>query len=180
MATHLPGNTLQLGSAAQSAISSIVTQPLWFQSSADAAAAGLFATAFAGFKWELPKELNLISLEYSTYTYYQEKIANSIVENQNVITVTAIRELSFINTYTTNIITNNLMVNQFKKYAKNGGLFVLITPAGIINNLALENLSVQFYQKNPNPVFIFTFRKLVVSQVGTFGTKLANRASFCI
>lgn len=170
----------QIGSAGENAFSSMVTQPLWFQSSAHAAAVGLFATAFAGFKWELPRELNLINFEYSTYTYYQERIANSIIENQNVITVTAIRELSFINTYTTNIVTNNLMINQFKKYAKNGGLFVLITPSGIINNLALENLSVQFYQKNPNPVFVFTFRKLVVSQVGTFGTKVDTRASFCI
>lgn len=169
-----------LGSVGTNAINSIVTQPLYFQDSGLAALQGLFATAFAGFKWQLPRELNLINFDYSTYTYYNEEISNCIVEKQNSITVTAMRELSLINTYTLNIVTNNVMVKSLKDYSKKGGLFVLITPSGIIKNLALENLSIQFLNNNPNPIFVFKFRKLVISQTGIYGTIMSDRSSFCL
>lgn len=170
----------QLGSSVTSAIDAIITQPLYFQDTAKAAVTGLLITAFAGFKWQVPRELNLATFEYSNYTYYNEEIADCVVEKQNTITVTAMRELSFLNNYTTNIVTNNVMVKTIKKYAKSGGLFVLITPAGIIKDLALENLSVSFSGTNPNPLFVFKFRKLVISAVGTQGIVVSDRASFCI
>lgn len=170
----------QIGSMSGNMVGSILTQPLWFQDSALAALRGLFATAFAGFKWEVPRELNLINFNYSNYTYYNEEISSGIVEAQSTITVTAIRELSFINTYTTNIVTNNFMVTTLKDYAKNGGLFLLITPTGFVKNLALENLSVSFNGTNPNPIFTFKFRKLIVSKIGTKGMEMDERAKGCI
>lgn len=172
----------KLVSAGTDAINSIVTQPLYFQDSGLAALSGLFATAFAGFKWILPDQLQLANYEYSNYTYFMEEVVNGMVEKQSTITVRAARELSFINTYTLNIVTNNLLIKKFKEYTKSGGLFVLITPIGIINNLALEDLSVTFNSNNPNPIFVFKFRKLIINSVNSAGVEsdLSPRASFCI
>lgn len=171
-----------LGSVGTNAINSIVTQPLYFQDSGLAALQGLFATAFAGFKWFLPDQLQLANYEYSNYTYFMEEVVNGMVEKQSTITVKATRELSFINTYTLNIVTNNILIKKFKEYTKSGGLFILITPIGIIDNLALEDLSVTFNTNNPNPIFVFKFRKLIINSLNSAGfeTDLSPRASFCL
>lgn len=161
-------------------LQNIVQQPLYFVDSGKAAARGLFISVLAGFKWFLPKELSIINFDYSTYTYYGEEISNSIVEKQSSITLEAQRECSFINTYATNIITNNMMINALKEYSKDGGLFMLLTPIGIIKDLALENVYITFRQGNPQPIFNFKFRKLIISSTSIYKLDLQPRYKFCL
>lgn len=172
----------QIESGAAGFLQSVLTQPLYFQSSAEALMAGLAISVLGGFKWFLPDQLQLASFEYSNYTYYMEEVVNGMVEKQSTITVRAIRELSFINTYTLNAVTNNMLIKKFKEYTKSGGLFILITPIGIIDNLALEDLSVTFNSDNPNPIFVFKFRKLIINTLNSAGveTDMSARSTFCI
>lgn len=172
----------QIESGAAGFLQSVLTQPLYFQDNALALMSGLIISVLGGFKWFLPDQLQLANYEYSNYTYFMEEVVNGMVEKQSTITVRATRELSFINTYTLNAVTNNMLIKKFKEYTKSGGLFILITPIGIIDNLALEDLSVTFNASNPNPIFVFKFRKLIINSLNSAGfeTDLSPRAAFCI
>lgn len=157
-------------------LNNLVSNVLYPQDSAKAISVGLVVSLLANFRYSLP-EINLLNYEFSKYTYIQEEIINGYIRSQGSIKISAYRELdNTLNTYTLNIVSNELIIKLFDSYTKEGGLFSMITPVGIISNLILEKLDISF--QNANPIFNFTFKKINVSSASS--NKKSARASLCL
>lgn len=150
---------------------------LYPQDSAIALLSGLAVGAFANFKWLLPKSIDIVNIEYSNYTMYNKDVTNSLVIKQNAFSVSGVREIDEINRFTTNIVTNTLLLKLIRSYASSGGLFTCITPVGLVANLALKNLNITF--NGTTPIFNFTFQQLNVNDV-VGKQSMSTRDAICL
>lgn len=137
-------------------VNSLINNVLYPQDSVLALATGIAATALSGFKWKLPNKIDIIKCEYSQFTVYNKQISNSVLIKQNTISISGTRQLDEINRFTTNIITNTLLIKLLRNYIKQGGLFMLVTGVGVIENLSVQDFNVS-YDNTPQPWFNFTF-----------------------
>lgn len=151
---------------------------LYPQDSTIALLSGLSIALFANFRWTLPKKIDILNIEYSNYTMYNKDITSSLVLKQNTFSVSGIRQLDKINTYTVNIVTNTLLLKLIRSYSSNGGLFTCITPIGLIANLAIKNLNVSF-DNGTTPTFNFEFQQLNVNAVEE-SKSMSLRAAVCL
>lgn len=157
------GNAFEIGAnIGGDLLSSILKNAIYPQDSLKSAAVGLTSVVLGNFKWEIPQSIQILNNQLSSYTIYNEEFTNSIVKRQNAIQITCRREMDgVLNTYTTNMISSTLILKMFKDYTSNGGLFLMITPVGIIRNLAIQNLSITF--EKANPIYNFSFIQLNVN-----------------
>lgn len=159
-------------------VDSLTNNVLYPQDTLLSAALGLSLVTFSGFKWFMPSKIDIIKCEYSPYTVYNQQISNSTLIKQNTVSITGTRQFDELNTFTTNIISNTLLLKLLRSYIKEGGMFMLVTSVGIIQNLSVTELSVS-NENGPQAMFTFNFIQQNVDEYLKSNTK-ALRNTICL
>lgn len=121
-----------------------------------------------GFTYEVPSQLELLRYSYSQSPYLNKmQVSTSYIKETTTIVVRAKKVITNINTIPVNITTNMALVKALELYCDNGGLFTMLTPYGILTNMALVNLRT-FEPTTQNEAyginFEFEFMKINVSR----------------
>lgn len=120
-----------------------------------------------GFTFEMPNQLELLKYSYSSNPYLNKaQITTSYIKETTSIVVRAKRPITRYNKVPTNIATNIALMKAIEAYCDNGGTFTMLTPYGIIKNLALVSLRVPEASTSNETYGInleFEFQKINVS-----------------
>lgn len=147
--------------------------------STKAVALGLTAASLACFKILPIRNLELINVEYSIFNLMQDEIINNYVLKNKRVDIEMVRNMdTTTNTFSLNVISNTMLIKLLEQYVKNGGLFSLVTPIGIISNLALERLSASM--EKANPIFSFSFIQISNNSGFTKNGKTSARNILCL
>lgn len=147
--------------------------------SVKALALGLTAATLACLKILPIRNLELINMEYSSFNMMQDEIINNYVMKNKRVDIEMIRVMdTTTNTFSLNVISNTMLIKLLEQYVKSGGMFSLVTPAGIISNLALERLNLTF--EKANPIFSFSFIQINNNAGFSKGGKTSARNVLCL
>lgn len=123
------------------------------------------ALPIAGFYYTSPSSIEYCRYTYSEYPFMNTKmVANSFVREPTSITIEGVRPITTSNSWLVNFMSTSSTIKMIEGYADQGGLFKLFTRWGTIDNLALEQFSLQTNtaegDRDPG-TFVFTFKRLL-------------------
>lgn len=135
---------------------------------------GLLPSPLIGFTFDTPSNIQLLKYNYCEYPYLNKTmIVNSLVKENNEISITGSRPITRGNSVIMNTVLNQVLVNALEIYASRGGTFIMLTMWGIIQDLVLEELTGKPTDGGVGGVlFDFKFKK-----INFVNMKQANKVS---
>ena len=135
---------------------------------------GFLPFPLVGFTFDTPSNIQLLKYNYCEYPYLNKTmIVNSLVKENNEISITGSRPITRGNSIIMNTVLNQVLVKALEIYASRGGTFILITMWGIIQDLVLEELAGKPTDGGVGGVlFDFKFKK-----INFVNMKQANKVS---
>lgn len=123
---------------------------------------GLLPLPLVGFTFDTPSNIQLLKYNYCEYPYLNKTmIVNSLVKENNEISITGSRPITRGNSIIMNTVLNQVLVKALEIYASRGGTFILLTMWGIIQDLVLEELTGKPTDGGVGGVlFDFKFKKI--------------------